>query len=146
MTRAEEWRAKAAVKLMLPSGMEVRARRPGPLQLAEWGRLPMQLAAAASGESGNAPGDLGEMAEHIRRIVGWCLVEPRVPEEIQAEEIPGEDLGFLWRWALRVEEGARLEGFRGERGDGDAGGDSGEVRAAAVGAGGDLGPGDGVEF
>jgi len=143
---AEEWKSKAAEELTLPSGMVVRARRPGPLQVAEWRRLPMQLAAVASGDSATAEQDLAEVAKYIREIVSWCCVEPRVPEEIKPEDIPGEDLTYIWRWALRVEEARALEGFRGERGNGGVGSDSADVRPAAERSSGDLGPSGGIEF
>ena len=136
MTRAEEWRAKAREELELPSGMKIVARRPGALQLAKWGRLPMVLAAAVSGAPGTEP-DVDATAEYIREIVNWCLIEPAAPGEIEADEIPAEDLTYLWRWALRVEEARALEGFRGGGRDAGAGGDGADLRAAAIGAAGD---------
>ena len=136
MTRAEEWRGKAQVELELPSGMKIVARRPGALQLAKRGRLPLVLAAAVSGAPGTEA-DLDETANYIREIVNWCLVDPEAPREIAADEIPAEDLTYLWRWALRVEEARALEGFRGGGRDAGAGGDGADLRAAAVGAAGD---------
>ncbi len=139
MNRATEWKDKAraaaqseAVELELPSGMKILARRPDPLQLAAWGRLPMNLAAAAASGEGAAKvtnEQAAELAGFLRDLLVYCCVDPRVsldpsgPDEIHPREIPQQDWTFVINWALRVGEAQKLEPFRGERPD--AGGDSG---------------------
>ena len=61
MARASEWAARAgeraraeAADLELPSGQVILARRPDAAQLAGWGRLPLQLAAASVKGGGGA--------------------------------------------------------------------------------------------
>jgi hypothetical protein len=153
VSRATEWREKArqaaqaaAVELELPSGMKILARRPDPLQLATWGRLPLSLAGPANGAGAErvTAEDVVEMGGFFRNLLEHCCVEPRVslapgPEEIHPREIPQEDWMFLVRWAMRAEEARALESFRGERRDAGAGGDGGAVRGEAVGAAGDRG-------
>lgn len=139
MGRAREWRAKAreaakeeAVDLKLPSGMVIRARRPNPLQLAAWDRLPLTLAAVATGEQ--APGQItadqvSETAGFLRDLLVYCCVEPRVSlnpvgeDEIHPREIPQEDWTFIMNWAMRVGEARTLEGFRPQRADAGGSGD-----------------------
>ena len=156
MSRAAKWRAaaragaiKGAVELALPSGTKILARRPDPVQLAMWARLPFSLTAAAAPEAAGPAEMTGEdvmaLAQTMRDVLLWCCVEPRVTleprgeDEMHPRDIPDEDLHFLFRWALRGEEAARLEGFRGRRADEGGGGDGADVRTAAVGAAGNRG-------
>jgi hypothetical protein len=124
------------VELELPSGMKILARRPDPLQLAAWERLPLALAAVASGEQ--TPGEItaGQVAEtagFLRDLLVYCCVEPRVSlnpageDEIHPREIPQRDWTFILHWALRVEEARALEGFRPQRADAGGGGDGERV-------------------
>jgi hypothetical protein len=157
MSRASEWaargaelRAAEAEELELPSGAKILARRPDPMQLAVWGRIPLQMAAAAVG----SPEDLGlteteavELAQFYRDLLLYCCVEPRISQEPTGEEeihpsaIPRDDWQFIVHWAMRYEEGRDLRGFRGGRsGAGDCGGGE-DVEPAAIDAAGDRGPG-----
>jgi hypothetical protein len=165
MGRAVEWRAKArvaaraeAVELELPSGAKILARRPDPVQMAAWGKLPMLLAGAAAG-GGKAARvtneEVAEIATLYRDVLVYCCVEPRInpqaeacatDEEIHPREIPEADWRFIIHWALRVAEARALESFRERRTDGGDSGDGEGVRAAAVIADGDRGPGAGFEF
>jgi hypothetical protein len=127
-SKVEQWRTfgqKAAQaeaqELELPSGMVVRARRPGPVLLAQYARLPLTLAAKVSDESPNAvdgsAGELLNFAEFLREILVYCVVEPGIsmnPEvgQIHPHEIPNGDFEFIIGWALRREEAASLEFFR----------------------------------
>lgn len=135
MNRAEEWKKKAreaaaaeAVELTLPSGAVILARRPGPVQLAAWGRLPMALAAAAGGDQPAGVGVTNEqaadLAAFLRDLLVFCCVDPRVPEDIDPREIPQEDWTFIINWALRVGEARALDGFRRKRADAGDRGDS----------------------
>ncbi len=153
ITTAEAWRAagreaaaKEAVTLSLPSGVKIQARRPGPAWMASAGRLPVGLAAIASGDAGGAQGleDARDTALFFRDLLEYCVVSPRIslggePGTILPSHIPDRDVSFLIAWALRGEEAARLATFRRESGAGD-GGDGGEdVRAATERAAGDRG-------
>jgi len=143
---ASEWKkcgaAKAAAEaedLTLPSGMTIKARRPGPLQLALWGRLPFSLVAAVSGETAPAA-SAGEQAAGIaaflRNLLLYCCVSPRISldpkgeAEIHPSEINDEDLAFIVKWATSMEESSDLESFRGKRADDRDRGNGKDVRGA----------------
>lgn len=147
MGKAKEWKnkaraEKASEELTLPSGMVITARRPGPMQLMQWDKLPTALAAAVTGTKITAGDlstrDLSELAEFMRTLIMWCCVDPRVSlnpqseEEIHPREIPEQDWVFIVNWALRVPEERALQPFRDGRTD-DGGDRDGEgVRAEAV--------------
>jgi hypothetical protein len=149
-----EWRERArqvalaeAVDLELPSGMKLRARRPNPMQLAAWGKLPMALAGAAAQTPAQSlsAAEVAEMAGFLRELLVWCCVEPRVslepgPKDIHPSEIPEKDWTFIINWGLRVEEARNLESFRGGRADAGAGRDGEDLRAAAEHPDADRGP------
>jgi hypothetical protein len=145
--RAAEEAAATAVDLTLPSGMTIRARRPDPLQMAMWRRLPLSLAATAAGETGSAmsPEELMESVEASRQMLLYCCVSPRISlepvgdDEIHPRDIPLGDAVFILRWAMRSEEAEKLRPFRIVEGAGDGGGDGQTVRAAAERAAGDSG-------
>ena len=141
---AQEWREKAraasepgAVELELPSGMKIRARRPGPLQFAAWDRLPQILASAIDGDGAvslaEAPEQtLTDLAGFLRDLLVWCCLEPRVAleprgeDEIHPREIPEQDWLFVVAWAMRTEAANALRPFRsgGEDGRDHSGGES----------------------
>jgi hypothetical protein len=162
MTKAVEWKARAAEharaeaeELPLPSGMVILARRPDGAQLAVWGHLPMQLAAAAvkAGETLPilTPDQTMDLLRFYRELLTYCLVDPRISltpgeNEIHPRDVCAGDWDFIVRWAMRFEEGRNLEGFRGERPGTGAGGGGADVGTAAVNDARDQGPGGGVEF
>lgn len=127
-SKEQKWRAlgqKAAKQeaqdLELPSGMIIRARRPGPALLAHYARLPLTLAAGVNDERPNgadeSTGELSNFAEFLREILVYCVVEPGIsttpgPGQIHPREIPNGDFEFIIGWALRREEAASLESFR----------------------------------
>lgn len=133
MSRATEWRDKSretahegAVELELPSGMVILARRPNPLQLAAWGKLPYALATAAAGDAEPRPAESGldtakvlELVQFYRDVLVYVCVDPRVsldprgPDEIHPREIPERDWTFIMSWAARAEEARALTAFRG---------------------------------
>jgi hypothetical protein len=134
---ASEWKEKGragaeVVELTLPSGMVIRARRPGALQYAAWDRLPLMLAAAAEkGAADIAVAEAQEIAGFLRELLVYCCLEPRVSMtpaegEIHPREIPEADWMFIVSWAMRLKEVEELRPFRGERADG-GGGDDGEA-------------------
>lgn len=144
--RGEAQALETAERLELPSGATILARRPGPEQLAMWGRLPAVPGGQVEGLSAE---DAAELARFMRDVLVYACVKPRVSlnpregaEEIHPRDIPDEDTRFILRWAMRAEEARALSGFRGERGDAGGGGDGEHVRRAAVVALGDRGPGD----
>lgn len=143
MSRASEWREKAkaaqeqeAVELTLPSGAKVLAQRPGMPWLASRNKLPAGLASAASGAEADAltAERIIEHAAFMRELLIYVCVDPRItldpagPDEIHPQEIPQADWLYLANWAMRVEEGRALEGFRGQRADAGRGGDGEGVR------------------
>ena len=152
---AKEWRAKGretaeAVTLALPSGMEIRARRPGPMQYAAWDRLPLMLAeCAAAGPAAISVEDAKEVAAFLRELLVYCCLEPRVSltpgeEEIHPRELPEADWTFIVSWALRLREAAELRSFRGRGADDGGSGDGQAVFVQTFGADGDCGPGAGA--
>jgi len=148
MNKAAEWAQKArqaarkdATELELPSGMVIRARRPGPLALAGWGRLPLSLATAANGGGVDAA-PLGrdeavQFTETLRDLLLYCVVEPAISlhpadGEIHPGEIPDDDLNYILAWAMRGPEAVSLESFRSKRHDDRAGQGGTGVSATAV--------------
>jgi len=164
MARASEWAARAgeraraeAADLELPSGQVILARRPDAAQLAVWGRLPLQLA-AASVKGGEAPAftvdDGVELMAFYRDLLLYCCVEPRISTQpegcatdaIHPKDIPQEDWEYILRWAMRFEEAKKLEPFRFERTGAGLGGDGPDVERQAVADVADPGPGNCIEF
>jgi hypothetical protein len=154
---ANEWRKKAieaaeTQELTLPSGMVIRARRPGPLQFANWNRLPMLL--DAMGESSAALRSTGEVVElvgYLRDLLTWCCVAPRIASgdtaadgEMRPHEIPEKDWMFIVSWAMRLREAQDLSTFRGERANDSTRSDGEDIRAAAEPAPGNNGYGAGT--
>jgi hypothetical protein len=90
-------REGVVVELTLPSGMTILARRPGPTQLAQWGRQ-------------KAESEFLGVAGFTRDLLLYCLVKPRISldprgdDEVHPGAVPFEDLTFVVRWALGVEE------------------------------------------
>jgi hypothetical protein len=153
---AREWRRKAAAieaeDLTLPSGMAIKARRPGPLKLAEWGKLPLLLGMAQSGGQGTTAEQAVEIADFMRLLLVYCCIEPRISEtasedsedEIRPRDLPEADWMFIVRWAMRIEEADTLRPFRRQRTP-DVAGDNGEaVFTETIHAAGDRGPGAGA--
>ncbi len=156
--RAKLWREKArqqaiagAVFLTLPSGAEILARRPGPSWFAAQQRLPVGLAAAATGVQGGDPSDeqIADMIGFLRRVMEYSVLDPAIsltpgPDEMHPSEIPDEDSAYIIRWAMRGVEAAELAEFRAVEPDGGVGGGGAHLRAAPVDAAGDCGSGVGV--
>jgi len=154
-TRAAEAARREAVELELPSGAKILARRPTPVQLAVWGRLPLELSAAAAGlapKTDPSPKEGVELMHFYRDLLLYICVEPRISmeprgeDEIHPRDIPEQDWKFLYAWAMRLEEDRALKGFRSERSSISASGDSEDVVDPAVESVGDRGPGNSIEF
>ncbi len=156
MNKASEWKKKAresaeVEELTLPSGMLVKCRRPGPIQLAYFRRLPLALAQQASGveipREDVTENETLETRSFFRELLTYCLVEPRVSlapandYEIHPRDIPEDDWKYIMAWAMRAEEAAKLAPFRGERPGDPTGSRSEVVEMSPIGADGDQGPG-----
>ena len=152
--KASEWKQRAtvvaaeeAVNLALPSGMVIRARRPDPMQVAMWGRLPLGLVGAAGGEGLELPAyeEVVAAIELSRDVLTYCCVSPRISmtargeDEIHPRDVPMEDVMFILRWARRGEETEKLRPFRGGAIFTGTGGDGEGVRTAAFDVAGDRG-------
>ena len=131
---AAAWRQAAAAAdqadakpLELPSGMTILARRP-PLQ--EWilqGRLPSAFAAIVLAQRGGEPQappsaeEVLAMGRFVFAMVRATVVSPRIVEapaseaEIAYADIPAPDVDAIMAFALRSQEVAALEEFRGGR-------------------------------
>jgi hypothetical protein len=139
------------VDLTLPSGMTIKARRPDPLQMAMWRRLPLSLA-AASAEPGRrlSAEELMENVEAARQMLLYCCISPRISldpqgdDEIHPRDIPLADSTFLLRWATRQKEADDLRPFCRESASDDPGDSIADVRAEAERPAGDCGPGAGA--
>jgi hypothetical protein len=118
---AKEWREHARAKavgkdLVLPSGMVMRCRRPGPLQYAAWQRLPLMIASAAErGTVAIGNEEATEIARFLRELLVWCCLEPRVAEgdtaaedEILPRENEEADWMYIVAWAMRLREAEAL--------------------------------------
>jgi hypothetical protein len=160
--QAAKWAALGAaadetdiVDLPLPSGMTIRARRPGITRLAYWGLIPLQLMAAiAEGQDSSsaaaARADRGEVFAHLaakRDLLIYCVVEPRIsmtpgPGEIHPRDIPEADMDFLLAWGQRAAEVADLSRFRAQRSIPAVGSDGGSIPQPAQPDAGDPRSGD----
>lgn len=162
MAKASEWKARGeqraraeAVSLGLPSGMTILARRPDPVQLAVWGRLPLQLAAASvrqKVEPELTVEDGIELMTFHRDLLTYCCVEPHISltpsgeGEIHPKDIPEEDWKYILRWAMRFEEARQLEPFRGQRAGSGVGGDGEVMGSPAIDVVGVDGSASSLEF
>ena len=129
---AKEWRDKGAqaaeTDLKLPSGMVIRARRPGPIQFAEWDRFPLMLELIEKARAGEGISldEARETAAFLSDLLMYCCLQPKVSltlsgDAIHPSEIPEADWIFLVKWALRIDEMtsapvARMEPISGEAG------------------------------
>lgn len=129
MSKANVWREKAkhrtataAQMLTLPSGMEVKARRPSIEGLMIAGRLPEYITreylggkmkkatleeVTAKVEEEGVDGDA--MLEYMRFLVCETCIEPRVvmegaadddDEKVNVKELPPHDLDYLYKFAV----------------------------------------------
>lgn len=144
---AEQWAEKSraatvasAVELLLPSGMVIKARRPGPGMLASWGHVPGRLAALVAGGgagSEESRADAVEFAVFFREALAYCVVEPEIsltpgPGQIHPRRIADADLHYIIAWAIRGPEAISLESFRAKRRDAGHHSDSAGIPTAAV--------------
>lgn len=107
-------REARAQRLQLPSGANILAVKPEPLDWLISGRIPQTLLSAVL-EDGNAGSERAEkevsreevldLASFATRLVKATVVSPPIgegPEEIPLEEIPIKDRAFIFEWACRA--------------------------------------------
>ena len=100
--------AAEAYELSLPSGMVVRARRPGPIQIAYW--RPFLEPRVQSESQRLSQEEIRQSAVFMRDLLTYCLLTPRISleplseEEIHPRNIPDGDWQFILRWAMRLEQ------------------------------------------
>jgi len=156
VSKAQEWREKAdaaaetfIMSLPLPSGMVVRARRPGPLRLAKWNRLPIMIEAVGAKQS-LSDADVVELMEYLRELLIWCVVDPPIavdggPEAVHPRDIPERDMWAIANWAMRMQEAEDLRPFRRERTTDGVGEGGRDILVPSVATAGDCGPGGGAD-
>jgi hypothetical protein len=133
--------------------MRILARRPNPLQFAEWNQLPLLLGGAASrGAAAIGDSEVLAIAGRMRDLLVWCCLDPRVATgetagdgEILPRDIPEADWTFIVAWAMRLKEAEALSTFRGQSRHGDRSDDGGAVFVETERAAGDRGPGAGAD-
>jgi len=103
-----EWRAKqrAGELLMLPSGLEVTARRVELIDLIAEGEIPETLDALVKRATTEGFGvkDVAEFMPLVNVVVRICLLKPAVgdtedDDHVLLKEIPVTDRMFLFQWA-----------------------------------------------
>lgn len=113
----EEWRAQQAAgeEAVLPSGLEIRVRRVGVMDLAEKGDIPQnlqpqieKLMATQNGQVRTVKlEEFKEFAGVINLVCGACVV---APAELDVMELPMVDRLSIFTWAN--EPGEKLKPFR----------------------------------
>lgn len=113
-----EWRAlrQAGEEAQLPSGLVVRVKRVGLLDLAAQGQIPQTLqpqidAIANLAKKGQAPdvSELREMTGLLDVVCGVCIVWP---VELEVAELDFTDKMAIFEWANEVAHG--LKTFRSQ--------------------------------
>jgi len=114
----QEWRAKqqSGEAFTLPSGLEVRVRKVGMLDLAAQGKVPATLAPQINEmmkSGGVVSSDLEQLARFAELLNIVCMACLAAPEGLDATELPYEDKLAIFNWASAVS--AKLSPFRGEQ-------------------------------
>lgn len=117
-----EWRnlRSTGEEKILPSGLVVRLRRVGILDLAEQGRIPAPLAGVVQSvidkkEISIDLAEFGKFAGVINLVVGAAMMDPPVADvadetHIAVGELPVDDRMSVFNWCNEV--GSQLEPFR----------------------------------
>lgn len=113
----QTWRAQGQTKeFVLPSGLEVTLKKISLVDLATRGSIPQTLKAPIEQTLNRKTADrptvdeLAKFAEVARYVAKCCIVSP---PELEAEELPWEDVQAIYAWANEV--GAALVPFRKEQ-------------------------------
>ena len=115
----EEWRKLQATgeEATLPSGLEIRVKRCGVMDLAERGEIPQVLQPqieklmATTGQIRQVTlGEFKEFAGVINLVAEACVVAPK---ELGVAELPMADRLAIFTWAN--EPGEKLKPFRREQ-------------------------------
>lgn len=118
----QEWRELQAggEEAVLPSGLTVKLKRVGVLDLARRGEIPQTIQPQIDGfinaaSNGAAPqvglNEFNKFASVIDLVCGACIL---APEGLQVEELPHVDRLAIFDWANEVN--AQLTTFRKEPG------------------------------
>lgn len=111
-----EWRALQSEgdDATLPSGLTVKLRRVGVMDLAERGQIPQtlapQLEAYMSGGKKVTLAQFNEQAEVINLVCQACIV---APADLGVEELPFADRLAIFQWANEVNQ--PLTSFRAKQ-------------------------------
>jgi hypothetical protein len=102
--------AEVTSKLQLPSGRQVKVRKPPPLMLAMLG-MGIRISGRLRGEPESpkvvSDAEAKEIVQLMVIVLNHCLVSPRIsehasgPDEILPKDLSMEDALFIVRWALR---------------------------------------------
>ena len=123
-------RSGEGVRLKLPSGRVITARRPGLMQLAVWEMLPFDVAAEGAVAPASDAGKVAlETIAKTRDLLVYACISPRIsvaPKgdgEISPLELSNADLTFIVRWARRLQDHpvATASGAGSEANGGDGG-------------------------
>jgi hypothetical protein len=122
-TTAAGWKKKRVREVELPSGETVKLAKPNLPAVIKAGKLPNSLVKFALGETEAAsptdPEAAGQLADFQATLITLTVVEPKIDED-DIVDLPGEDIDFLFDYALRgpaaKEAGEEsLTDFRGVR-------------------------------
>jgi hypothetical protein len=121
ITDPKTWRAVSradrearAQRLQLPSGANILAVKPEPLDWIISGRIPQTLLSAVLEEEHSGSGraekevsreEILDLASFATRLVKATVVSPPIgdgPEEIRLEDIPIKDRAYIFEWACRA--------------------------------------------
>ncbi len=113
-----------AFDLQLPSGRQVKVRKPPPLMLATLG-MAMRISARLRGETESpkvvSDAEAREIGRAMVIVLNHSLVSPRIcehpsgPDQILPTDLSMEDALFIVRWALRPPEKAQSTSGRPTR-------------------------------
>lgn len=109
---------ETAEGLQLPSGRQVKVRKPPPLMLATLG-MRLRISRMLRGEpESKVVSDAGarELGQAMEIVLDHSLVSPRIirehaaePDGILPKDLSSEDMLFILKWALRRDSPQRAE-------------------------------------
>jgi hypothetical protein len=114
----QEWRAKQQLgeTFTLPSGLEVRLRKIGLLDLAAQGKIPTTLAPRINEmmkNNGMISSDLEQLVQFVELLNIVCTACLVSPDGLDVAELPYEDKLAIFNWASAMS--AKLSPFRSEQ-------------------------------